>query len=115
MFLEVPGHLLRRRYLRSNGGRTHSVIGPNDPMFIPMLLLLCIMFGLLLPAVWVSHRLRGRLRTNHPSVWKQLGEPGFRNLTIGSSSRAARFVRTGKYRELADPVVNRWARVSRLR
>ena len=85
------------------------MIVPSDPQFLPMLVLLFVMFVLLVPAVWASNRLSKRLRAHHPNVWQQLGEPSFRNLTIASSSRSARFIRAGKYRELSDPIVNRCA------
>lgn len=85
------------------------MIGPSDPQFLPMLVLLCVMFILLLPALWASNRLSRRLRAHHPNVWQELGEPSFRNLTIASSGRSARFIRAGEYRGLSDPIVNRCA------
>jgi hypothetical protein len=85
------------------------MIESSHPWILSMLVLLGAMFALLIPALWVSYRLRSRLQMKHPSVWADLGKPGFANLTIASSSRAARFLRSGDYRALADPVLNKCA------
>ena len=85
------------------------MIVPSDSLFEPMVALLCVMLALLLPAALVSIRLGRHLRVHHPSVWHDLGEPGFRNLTVATSGRSARFIRAGEYRKLGDPIVDRLA------
>jgi len=58
-------------------------------------------------------RLFGRLKREHPTVYRDLGEPSFLNNSILNSLRTIKFLVYGSYRSLQDPRINSLAAVVR--
>jgi len=55
-----------------------------------------------------------RLRKSHTDVWERLGGPGLLRNSISNQSNAARYYRSGRYKELNDRILDRWIAIGRI-